>query len=512
MTSIEACPLQVRDRRRDLRQAFLDQGNDCMDLNEFRRHGHSFVDWMADYLATIEHRPVRAQVRPGEVAAQLPPAPPAEGEPLERVFADFERILLPGMTHWQHPNFFAYFPANSSPPSVLAEMLTATLGAQCMLWQTSPAATELETRTLDWLRQMIGLPEGFAGVIQDSASSATLCAILVARERATAWRTDEDGLGACPPLVFYASEEAHSSVEKAVRIAGLGRRGLRLVPTDDDFAMRPDALAAAIREDRAAGRVPAGVVATLGTTGVGASDPLRPIGAICREHGLYLHVDAAWAGSALLLDEHRPLIEGAEHVDSFVFNPHKWLLSNFDCSAHFVRDPAALVRTLSVLPAYLQSREAGAVIDHRDWGVPLGRRFRALKLWFVLRSYGVARLQAMLRDHIAWTAELAETIRSEPDFELITSPRLALLTFRYRPRGIDDEAALDCLNERLLNALNDGGRVYLTQTRVRGRYVIRFAIGQLYTTRAHVHRAWQVITGTARGSPWDSARPSDHSF
>ena len=378
-----------------------------MDLDEFRRHGHSFVDWMADYLATIERHPVRAQVRPGEIAAQLPPAPPAESEPLERIFADFERILLPGMTHWQHPSFFAYFPANSSPPSVLAEMLTATLGAQCMLWQTSPAATELETRTLDWLRQMIGLPDGFAGVIQDSASSATLCAILAARERATEWRTDEDGLGACPPLVFYASEEAHSSVEKAVRIAGLGRRGLRLIPTDDDFAMRPDALAAAIREDRAGGRVPAGVVATLGTTGVGASDPLRPIGAICREHGLYLHVDAAWAGSALLLDEHRSLIEGAEHVDSFVFNPHKWLLTNFDCSAHFVRDPVALVRTLSVLPAYLQSREAGAVIDYRDWGVPLGRRFRALKLWFVLRSYGVARLQAMLRDHIAWTAELA---------------------------------------------------------------------------------------------------------
>jgi aromatic-L-amino-acid decarboxylase len=262
--------------------------------------------------------------------------------------------------------------------------------------------------------------------------------------------------------------------------------------------MRPDALAAAIREDRAHARVPAGVVATLGTTGVGASDPLRPIGAICREHGLYLHVDAAWAGSALLLGEYRSLIEGAEDIDSFVFNPHKWLLTNFDCSAHFVRDPAALVRTLSVLPAYLQSRETGAVIDHRGWGVPLGRRFRALKLWFVLRSYGVARLQAMLRDHIAWTAELAETIRGERDFELTTPPKLALLTFRYRRPGREGEA-LDRLNERLLNALNDDGRVYLTQTRVRDCYVIRFAIGQLYTTRAHVQRAWQVITATARG-------------
>jgi aromatic-L-amino-acid decarboxylase len=454
---------------------------------------------MADYLANVERHPVRAQVRPGEIAGQLPAAPPRGGEPLERILADFERILLPGLTHWQHPSFFAYFPANSSPPSVLAEMLTATLGAQCMLWQTSPAATELETRTLDWLRQMIGLPEGFVGVIQDSASSATLCAILVARERATDWQANESGLAACPPLVVYASEEAHSSVEKAITIAGLGRRGLRLIATDADFAMRPDALDAAVREDRAAGCVPAGVVASLGATGVGAVDPLRPIGEVCREHGLYLHVDAAWAGSALLLEEQRWMVEGAEHVDSFVFNPHKWLLTNFDCSAHFVRDPAALVRTLSVLPPFLRSRETGEVIDYRDWGVPLGRRFRALKLWFVLRSYGVERLQAMLRDHIAWTAELAGMIRAEPDFELVTAPKLALLTFRHRPRGLDDEAALDTLNERLLNALNDDGRLYLTQTRVRGRYVIRFAIGQLYTTRAHVLRAWAVITETARG-------------
>jgi aromatic-L-amino-acid/L-tryptophan decarboxylase len=470
-----------------------------MELDEFRRHGHALVDWMTDYLANVGRHPVRAQVRPGEIAAQLPAAPPARGEPMERIFADFEHILLPGMTHWQHPSFFAYFPANSSPPSVLAEMLTATLGAQCMLWQTSPAATELETRTLDWLRQLIGLPEGFAGVIQDSASSATLCAVLVARERATDWQAGEDGLGARPALAFYASEEAHSSVEKAIRIAGLGRRGLRLIPTDDDFAMRPVALAAAIREDRAKGRLPAGVVATLGTTGVGASDPLRPIGEICREHGLYLHVDAAWAGSALLLEEQRSLIDGTEHIDSFVFNPHKWLLTNFDCSAHFVRDARALVRTLSVLPAYLQSRETGQVIDYRDWGVPLGRRFRALKLWFVLRSYGVERLQAMLRNHIAWTAELAERIAAEADFELVTPPKLALLTFRYRPRAIDDEAALDRLNERLLHTLNDDGRLYLTQTRVRGRYVIRFAIGQLYTTREHVQHTWAVITETARG-------------
>jgi aromatic-L-amino-acid decarboxylase len=346
---------------------------------------------------------------------------------------------------------------------------------------------------------MIGLPEGFVGVIQDTASSATLCAILVARERATDWQANERGLGSQPALTFYTSEQAHSSVEKAVKIAGLGGQSLRPIPTDDAFAMRADSLDEAIRADRAAGLVPAGVVATIGTTGVGASDPLRAIGPICRAHGLYLHVDAAWAGSALLLPEQRSMIAGIEHADSFVFNPHKWLLTNFDCSAHFVRDSKALTRTLSILPAYLQSRETGHVIDYRDWGVPLGRRFRALKLWFVIRSYGVENLQAMLRDHIAWTAELAAQIAAAPEFELTSTANLALLTFRYHPVGLDDEAALDALNERLLNALNDDGRIYLTQTRVRGCYVIRIAIGQTSTTRDHVQRAWQVIRETARG-------------
>ncbi len=330
-------------------------------------------------------------------------------------------------------------------------MLTATLGAQCMLWQTSPAATELETRVLDWLRQMIGLPDGFAGVIQDSASSATLCAVLVARERATDWQANEQGLEGGPQLCFYASEEAHSSIEKAIRIAGLGRQSLRLIATDADFAMRPEALEAAIRADLANGLRPAGVIATLGTTGVGAIDPLRPIGALCREHGLYLHVDAAWAGSALLLDEQRWMTDGIEAADSFVFNPHKWLLTNFDCSAHFVRDPAALIRTLSILPAYLKSEETGQVIDYRDWSVPLGRRFRALKLWFVIRSYGVERLQAMLRDHIAWTAELAEMdrrrARLRADLAALARPALVPLP----ATAVDGEEQLDRLNERLLH-------------------------------------------------------------
>lgn len=468
-----------------------------MDLEEFRREAHRLVDWMARYLAEIERYPVRAQVRPGEVAAQVPAEAPLTGEPFDAIMADFERVVLPGMTHWQHPRFMAYFPANSSPPSILAEMLTATLAAQCMLWQTSPAATELEARVLDWLRGLIGLPEGFSGVIQDSASSATLCAALVARERATGWQADREGLRHAPPLAAYASTEAHSSVEKAVRIAGLGRAGLRPIPTDAAHAMRAEALEAAILADEAAGIVPALVVASLGTTGVGAVDPLAAIGEVCRRHGAYLHVDAAWAGSALLCPEHRWMIEGIEAVDSFAFNPHKWLLTNFDCSAHFVRDPAALVRTLTVMPPYLVGRETGQVTDYRDWGIPLGRRFRALKLWFVLRSYGVEGLQAMLRRHIAWAGELGAWVAADPDFELVAGPNLALLAFRWRPRWAG-EAELDALNERLLNAINDDGRLYLTQNRLDGRYTIRVSIGGTWAERRHVEEAWATIRATAQ--------------
>jgi aromatic-L-amino-acid decarboxylase len=470
-----------------------------MDSQEFRRHAHAFVDWMADYLDGVEEYPVRAQVKPGEIAARLPLSPPAEGEPMERIFADFQRDVLPGVTHWQHPSFFAYFPANASPPSVLAEMLTATLGAQCMLWQTSPAATEMETRVLDWLRQMIGLPEGFHGVIQDSASGAILCALLTARERASGGRANEDGAAA--GLRVYCTDQTHSATEKGAKIAGYGRRHVRAVAVDDRFAMRADALEAAIAEDRAAGLTPACVIASLGTTGVGAIDPLRAIGEVCRRHGVWLHVDAAWAGSALVLPEHRAMLDGIEHVDSFVFNPHKWLFTNFDCSAHYVRDPEALVRTLEILPAFLKTREHKQVIDYRDWSVPLGRRFRALKLWFVIRSYGVEGIRARIAAHIELARELEGWLAAAPDFELMAPRSLALLNFRYRPAGVDEPAALDRLNERLLEALNDSGALYLTQNRVRGAYAIRFSIGQTATERRHVAAAWSRIQETARALP-----------
>lgn len=472
-----------------------------MSPDEFRRHAHAMVDWMADYIDGVEDRPVMSPAAPGDVAGRLAQAPPDEGEPMEAIFRDFERVVLPGITHWQHPSFFAFFPANSSPPSVLAEMLTAALGAQGMIWQTSPAATELETRVMDWLRQMTGLPDGFTGVIQDTASSATLCALLTARERATGWRGNAEGLNRLGPLNVYCSTEAHSSVEKDVRIAGLGDGNLRKIQVDDAFAMVPDALDEAIRADLAAGRTPACVVATLGATGASGFDPLRAVGEVCRRHGVWLHVDAAWAGSALVLPEQRWMIDGVEHADSFVFNPHKWLFTNFDCSAYFVRDAGALVRTFEILPEYLKTAVGARVINYRDWGIPLGRRFRALKLWFVIRSYGIEGLRARIRAHIALAQSMAREVEAEADFELLAPARLALFCFRYRPRGMDDAEALDTLNETLVARLNESGALYLTHTRIDGAYALRFCVGQTNTRQRHVAAAWRLIQETARALP-----------
>ncbi len=469
-----------------------------MDAEEFRKHAHIMVDWMADYMTGVEGYPVRAQTAPGEIAAQLPAAPPEAPEPMDQIFADFRSTVLPGITHWQHPGFFAYFPANSSPPSVLAEMLTASLGAQCMLWQTSPAATEMETLMMDWLRQMTGLPDGLHGVIQDSASGAILCALLTAREKATGWAANAEGMSAVPALVAYTSEQAHSATEKGAKIAGYGKANVRLIDTDESYAMRPDALRAAIEADKAAGRVPACVVASMGTTGVGAVDPLHPIGEICREHDVFFHVDAAWGGSALILPEERWMADGVGLADSLVFNPHKWLMTNFDCSAHYVRDPDALIRTLSILPEFLKSREQGEIIDYRDWSVPLGRRFRALKLWFVIRSHGVEGLRAILRRHIALAKEAEAWVAAEPDFEIVAPRSLSLFNFRYHPVGMDDPKDLDATNEALLHRLNDEGSTYFTQNRVRGVYAIRWAIGQTNTERRHVTAGWETIKRLAR--------------
>jgi aromatic-L-amino-acid decarboxylase len=470
-----------------------------MTPDDFRAHAHELVDWMADYLEQVERLPVKPDVQPGTVLKQLPPAPPDDGEPFSAVFSDFREIILPGMTHWQHPSFFAYFPANSSPPSILAEMLTATLGAQCMSWATSPAATELEERVMEWLRTMIGLPSTFTGVIQDTASTATLCALLTARERRSAFRINERGFAPEMRFTVYCSTEAHSSIEKATKIAGLGREYLRKIPVDDAFAMIPSALEEAVTRDLRLGYTPLCVVAAVGTTGSTGLDPLRSIAALCGKHGIWLHVDAAYGGSALLLPEFRWIADGLEAADSMVFNPHKWLLTNFDCSAYFVRDVEALVRTFEILPEYLKTPEGDRVKNYRDWGIQLGRRFRALKLWFVIRTYGVHGLQQILRTQIAMARQLTERIRSTPGFQILAPVPLNVLCFRYAPPGVTDPAALDALNARLLETLNHSGLLYLSHTRLAGRFTLRLVVGQTYVRQRHVDEAWERILATAHG-------------
>ena len=463
-----------------------------MTTEEFRRHGREVVDWIADYYDRIEALPVMSQVEPGQIRASLPTAPPLHGEAFDAILRDVEELILPGVTHWQSPNFFAYFPSNVSAPAILGDLLSSGLGVQGMLWVTSPACTELETHVLDWLVDMLGLPEKFlstgegGGVIQDTASSAALCALLAARERATGFASNRRGGDG--RLVAYTSSQAHSCIEKAAKIAGLGVENLRLIEVDDQFAMRPGALARAIDDDRKAGRVPAFVCATMGTTSSNALDPLAAIGKICREQGIWLHVDGAMAGTAALCPEFRYVQDGIEFADSYCFNPHKWMFTNFDCDCFYVADRKALIQTLSVLPEFLRNKatESGAVIDYRDWQIPLGRRFRSLKLWFVIRHYGVEGLQHHIRRHVDIAQKFAGWVRGDARFELAAPAPLNLVCFRHR--GGDDEA-----NQALLDRLNRSGDLYLTHTRLQDRFTLRLCVGQTSTELRHVERAWQRI-------------------
>ncbi len=468
-----------------------------MDNEAFRRQAHRLVDWMADYLHEIEQLPVKSRKQPYEVFRQLPEHPPAESRPFEETVEDFQKIIMPGMTHWQHPKFFAYFPANSSYPSVLGEMLTATLGAQCMIWETSPAAAELEEKMMHWLREMLGLPRAWEGVIQDTASAATLSAILSAREKATGFSGNRQGFPQ-GHYRLYCSRQTHSSIDKAVRIAGLGSDNLVKVDVDDTLAMDPAALRRAIEADKTAGLKPLCVIATLGTTGTTAIDPVEEIGRICREHKVWLHVDAAYAGTALILPEYRHMARGMEQVDSFVFNPHKWMFTNFDCSAYFVRDKETLIRTFEILPEYLKTSTRGAVNDYRDWGVALGRRFRALKLWFVIRDFGVEGIRRRLREHIRMARELYKEIETTDDFEIMAPSPFNALFFRWHPTGTDNRETLNRLNAALLQKLNDSGRLYLTHTKIGADYIIRMVIGQTYVQERHVREAWEDIRKTAQ--------------
>jgi aromatic-L-amino-acid decarboxylase len=468
-----------------------------MSPEEFRKYAHELVDWMAGYMENVEKYPVKSSVKPGEIFDRLPAHPPEKPESFETLMKDFEEIIMPGITHWQSPNFYAYFPANTSPPSILAEMIISTLSAQCMIWETSPAAAELEGKMMIWLRDLIGLPSYFEGVIQDTASTSTLAAILTAREKKTGFRINDEGADRAGTLRVYCSGQTHSSVDKAVKISGIGRKNLVKVPVTDDFSMDPVKLREAVESDISKGFIPCCVVATLCTTGTTAVDPVRAIGEICAEKDIWLHIDAAMGGTALILPEFQWMLDGREFIDSFVFNPHKWMFTNFDCSAYFIKEPAYLIKTFEILPEYLKTRSRGKVNDYRDWGVQLGRRFRALKLWSVIRMYGVEGLREKIRYHIKIASRLAELISNEPDFEILAPVVINVVCFRYRPEGGNDDT-LNRLNETLNHRLNDTGKIYLTHTVINGKYTLRMVTGQTNVTTEHVEKAWDLVKTTAR--------------
>ena len=472
-----------------------------MEPAEFRRLGHELVDWVADYREGIADLPVMSRVEPGEIAARLPGKPPLRSDGLSDVIEDLNRTVLPGITHWNHPGWFAYFPSNTDLASVLADLVAAGLGSQGMSWQTSPAATEVEDVVMDWLRQMLGLPDAFTGVIHDSASTATFCALLCARERSTEFSQNHGGLQSqAAPLVVYASDQAHSSVSKAALLAGFGADNLRLVDSDDDHAMRADLLAAAVREDLAGGRVPCAVVATVGTTATTALDPLREVALLAQRHGLWLHVDAALAGSAMICPEFRWMWDGIEWADSLVLNPHKWLGAGFDLSAYYVRDPQHLVRVMSTNPSYLRTAQDGLVRNLRDWGIPLGRRFRALKLWFVIRDSGVEGLQTRVRRDMENAQWLKRQLDTAPDWERLAPVPLQTVCIRHVPaRLAGDEEGLTVHNLRLADAINQRGRSYLTPSVLKGKQMIRVSIGAQATQREHVAALWEDLQEAAGG-------------
>lgn len=473
-----------------------------MTPEEFREHGHQLIDWLADYHKTLAGRPVMSAARPGEIAAHLPAAPPLEPEPFADVLADLDRVVVPGLSLWQHPRFFGYFPSNALPAGILGDLLSTGLGVLGLSWQSSPALTEIETVVLDWVRQMTGLSEAWHGVIQDTASSSTLVALICARERTTGYALTRGGLQAEPqPLTIYVSAQAHSSVEKAALLAGFGRENLRFVPCDERFALRSEALAAMVAEDAAAGRVPCAVVATTGTTATTALDPVGAIAAVARRYSLWLHVDCAMAGSAMILPECRWMWEGIEGADSLVINAHKWLGAPFDCSLYYVRDPEHLVRVMSTNPSYLQSSADGQTRNLRDWGIPLGRRFRALKLWFLIREQGVSGLGARLRRDMANARWLAAQVEATADWRVLAPVPLQTVCIRHEPRSSGGEplgaADLDAHTRAWAEAVNRSGAAYLTAATLDGRWMVRVSVGSLNTELADVEAVWSVIRRTA---------------
>ena len=469
-----------------------------MNTEEFRKYGHQLIDWIADYRAHVADLPVRSQVKPGEVRAQLPAAPPTQPESFGGIFKDLDQVILPGLSHFQHPSFFGYFPSNGELSSVLGDYLSTGLGALGLSWQSSPALTELEELVTDWMRQMIGLSDAWSGVIQDTASSCTLLALLCAREKASNYSLARGGLqGEEHPLIVYASKHGHSSVEKAALLAGFGRDNLHFVDADENYAMKADALARAVQADLEHGLVPCAVVATTGTTGTTALDPIKAIAEVARQYKIWMHVDSALAGSAMILPECRWMWDGIEMADSLVLNPHKWLGAAFDCSLYYVRDPEHLIRVMSTNPSYLQTNVDTQVKNLRDWGIPLGRRFRALKLWCLIREQGVEGLQARLRRDIANAQWFAERVRSAPGWRVLAPVPLQTVCVRYEPAGLEGEA-LDTFTLDWVERVNNSGGAYLTPSVLDGRWMVRVSIGALTTEREHVEALWGLMQGEAR--------------
>lgn len=470
-----------------------------MTPEEFRRHGHSVIDWIADYLADPEKYSVIPSVTPGDIRRSLPASSPSAGESMEDILADFDRIVIPGTTHWNHPMFMAYFANTGSAPGILAEALTAALNVNAMLWRTGPAATELEQTTIDWLRQMIGLSDKFTGTITDTASASTLYALAAARELAPALDIRSRGMSGradLPRLTVYQSQEAHSSIAKAVTTLGLGLESLRSVPTDSEQRMDVGRLEQMLAADKASGARPLAIVASVGTTSTTAVDPVQPIAAIAAREGIWLHVDAAYAGAAAILPEKRDILLGADGAHSVVVNPHKWLFTPMDCSILYTSRADLLKRAFTITPSYLTERDAGDVINLMDYGVSLGRRFRALKLWFVLRHYGTQKLQDLIREHIRLATLFAEWVRESPDFELLAQVNFSTVVFRYAPRG-SDEAELNRINSAISDRIHGGRELYLSHTSVGGKYALRLAIGNEHTQEKHVLRAWEIIRESA---------------
>ncbi len=470
-----------------------------IDVEEFREHGHQAVEWIASYLETMDERPVLSRVQPGQVRAGMAEAPPEEPESLAEILADVDRIVMDGVTHWNHPGFMAYFAITGSGPGILGEMLTAAINANGMLWKTSPALTELEEGALDWLRQMLGLDDGLRGILMDTASMATFSAMVAARERTTGGAVRREGVGG-RRLRAYCSEEAHSSVLKAAIACGIGEEGVRQVATDAAFRMDVSELRAAVDEDIASGWSPFFAVATVGTTSTTSVDPVREIATVSAQHGVWIHVDAAYAGMAAIATEYRWALDGCDAVDSLVVNPHKWLFTPIDCSAFYVRDPSALRAAFSLVPEYLRTEDR-SVTDYMDWGVQLGRRFRALKLWMVMRRFGREGLTARIQEHIRLARSFASWVDAHEAFEVMAPVPFSVVCFRYRPDGIADEAVLTQLNMALLDAVNASGVVYLSHTVVRSVYAIRLAVGNLRTTEEHVERAWAALRNAANKLP-----------